>query len=225
MRFLTSVTLFILLLFSTPVAAACSTLYNNYTWIIVQDGDEAIEYNAKSRNPAWSIDALTDAISFCADCGQVQFFEASSAPKLLEFLRAEAATDNFNPNGDPVSVQLGPLKGKAQRFTTDPMIQQFQDWIVLEASDGCVSIVLQLLSTHSLEHSPFRDPNAIADATAVTRITRGKAQNFDIRCLKQSGFDHFEWFRKSIGVEPPEPVPPIKTPSHEEFMRGLQRLN
>jgi hypothetical protein len=145
---------------------------------------------------------------------------------LLRFLQDEAIGDRPKPNGTPVSLQIGPLKGEAQRFTSEPSAQIGQDLIALEAGDGCIRMELILLNEGSLEHSSFKDPQHIADATLVSRIPRGKARDVDLKCLKSTTIDNFELFGRWIGMNPsPGDRHPIKTPSHEEFMRGLERLD
>jgi hypothetical protein len=215
------------LLISGPVAAACSTLHRGWAWIIVQDGAEAVEYRAESRSSGWQIQGVTDDFRFCSTCGKVHFSSASDPEmSVLKRLREEVHEPGFHTIDGPHAVELGPLKGEAQRFSLTTSGQTVLDAVVLEAGDGCVTVSLFVDDRGSLDPSPFKSARAITEATAIGRIPRGPASSFDIRCAKSRTMNDFGLFKVWAGVEEIRPWKgsPVPTPSHEEFMRGLQLI-
>jgi hypothetical protein len=213
------------LLIAEPVAARCSTLHSQGAWVIVQDGNEVVEYVAESRRPGWQLDRITDEVVFCATCGQVRFSSSSDQnPLTLEKLRKTAHELGLASIDGLQAIELESLKGEAERFNLKSSTQDQLDVTVLEASDGCVSVVLLVQDKASFDQSRFRSPKAITEATALRRIPRGPISSFDIRCVKSRTIDDFAVFKDWAKVEHRQPQrnPPPAIPSHDVLMRGLQ---
>jgi hypothetical protein len=212
------------LLMSGSVEARCSTIHQESNWIVVRDGADAVEYRAESQDPDWRVLGVSDVGIFCPTCGQVRFSSSSDADmSILQRLQAFLGSE-FRRIDRPYAIKLGPLKGEAQRFRSTSSGRVVLDAVVLEAGDGCVTASLFVQDNVSLDSSPFRSAKAITEATVLKRIPRGSASSFDIRCAKSRMLYDFAMFKVWAGVEDYKPWQgsPAPTPSHEDFMRGLQ---
>jgi hypothetical protein len=218
------------LLISGPVAAECSVLHRGETWLMVQEGDEVFEYIAESRRPDWHIrGAWADEGIVCANCGQLRFTSTSERNTLLVMPRVptlrgfrEIRRPGFRTVYGPHSVELGPLKGEAQRFSETSSTRVGSDIIILEASDGCVDVTLFVQDTISLDSSPFSSVQAITEATVLQRIPRGPIASFDLRCIsiKSTLLDFSSPMPQNWHLHQLRTNLPVPAPSHEEFMQG-----
>jgi hypothetical protein len=211
--------LFVGLLIALGVTSAdaqgCKGLHSGQNWIIVAKGDEAVEYEIRSRDPSWRIMLLTDEVISCDRCGLIALYGTPyrGLPS-IQHMKGLAEKEGAQV-GEETPIELGLLKGAAIR------LRGFTGWdmLAIEADDGCVHLLMAVSVHGSLDGSPFRDPRAVAEATAVEVIPRGRVANLDIRCLKSTLHASFEAFERWAFPPPP---PPVEVPSFENFRKSLE---